>query len=96
MILNVQTVQIDRLKEYCVDYRIKETDALAVVAVILKPYPTRSDRLSALEKIKQTVVKDKNKQVLVTADIDLYCRLGEDNCDVIKVLAELYRRNSYV
>ncbi|MBQ7653284.1 MAG: hypothetical protein IJS93_02835 [Clostridia bacterium] len=87
--------EIDVLKELCVDVRIKESDSFALAGVLLTPIASRSKRIEALLKIKEELEKREGKEVLVTADLDIYCRLATDT-PLDSIMEELKRRRSYV
>ena len=87
--------QIDLIKELCADLRIKEDESFAVAGALLYPIASRSARLDALTAIKSELEKTLRKEVIVTADLDIYCRLAGD-ATVEELATELKRRKSFV
>ena len=90
----IMTVEQTEIKEDCLDFRVKESENLCVVAVMLSPQPSRSARINALKRIKNEFEDKYGKQTLVTADLDIYCRIDtSEMCDILPIL---YKRGSYV
>ena len=91
----VETIERETI-EFCVDLRIMETPSLAIVAVILEPCTTRTERREKMLKIKKEYEDKMGKEVFVTADLDIYCKLAKEDCNAADVLVELNKRGSFV
>lgn len=72
---------------YIASYRLVEDEHYVVVAVLLRPVFGRAQRDAALASIADDVARQTDKEVWVTADLDIWSKCASlEASELVKVL----------
>lgn len=77
-----------------VDYKLLDAGKYLICAVIIKPVSTRTQRISILNEVGNTLLGLTGKDVYVSADLDVYCELGRNDVDTNTIVRELVQRGT--